>query len=692
MLMLYRTNTMRARIFVLLLILTAFAPCAGLAGESGSLVGKAVIAKTPDVALRIGKIVQQGNCWGTVFYVRLAHGSWLWVGRGWLRDTDVVTCDEAEAYFTRDLEAMPSAFALISRGVARQQRRELESARADFDAARRLAPGEPRLYRERARVFSPAEKKAAMRDLNTAIELSPNDATMYISRGLAFALQSSEINWNDLRMALDDFARAIRLAPGDPEAYATRSLVLYHFGKLEAALPDAAEAIRLDPWYAPNYTHRAAVYLALGQRALAAADFDFAERLNPASKGMRKLYERGVLRPRDARNGAPADGYSSEHALSRHHGEVPRAVAEPPGPSVIDEFNIGRGPNPVILPIVVEGTTLHFLVDSGTRMTAVSTVHQALLGKKSSQVRARTFTGRPSISVHHSVPLALGRTVLRPPWGTACIDLRKASLLAGTALDGILGTDVLRAIILSIDFDHGTASVLSSADVSCGAPLRLIWHKQLRFNDEGPFVMARLNGGAPAEFLVDLGQATFYSGMLSPDLFDSEVSAGRLKTIGGPKVLLGTIDDGSLESVVARSRQLSVAGHELNGLIFGRSAGVNVLGVEYLSRYAVTLDLANDTMYLRPGKDFDRPEIEDNNGLSFLRHDGDLRIAIATRGSPAERAGCRSKDIVTRIDGTPAREFRFIADVERALCVPGRHALSLLRDDVTYEVTFVQGN
>lgn len=683
--------------------LTLMACTDASAAEYKPSVGDIVIARRADVLLQVEGVAPGVKAWGSAFRVRQVRGDWLWVGRGWLRAADTLTRQDAVAYFTRVIEDAPSAFALISRGIARREVAEFEAARADFDEAARLAPREPRTYRERALLGKfVGTEDAAIRDFSTAIELWPTDADSYIGRALALVYRSSVLDWNDFRLALDDLDRAVHFEPRHADAYATRASILYRFGKVESALPDAAEAIRLDAWFPPNYMTRAAIHWHLGHRALAAADFDFAERLDTRGtlKALRKLYETGVIAPEGLQHDSRATHLPEALLLSTARAAgAPAASGMPEAQrGATDVFDIPKGPNPVILPVAVKGTDapLHFLVDTGSRLTAFSTVHQHLLGKKIRQARARTATGHASLPVHDCEPIMLGKTMLVPTWGVLCADLRVVELMLGTQLDGVLGSDVLRRIVLSTDFDNGKVSVLPSADESCGVPLHLIWHSGLLLDKgpfaEGPFVMATLSGGGPTEFLVDLGECDLLCGSLSPELFDSEIRRGTLLPIGGRKVIQGAVGLEQLETRHARARALSVAGRELNNLIFKRSDGFNSLGLGYLSRYTVTLDVGNDMMYLRPGKGFSRPDVENHSGLSLIRNKGELRLLSVTPDSPAWRAGCRTRDVVTHIDGVPASQMRFILEIERALCVPGKHVLRLRRDGVIHEATFVAGS
>ena len=89
------------------------------------------------------------------------RGEWPGASRYWLRRSDVVPLSEALAYFTKQIERSPTAYAYVARSrVWRIEKHDLEKALADAEAAVRLAPTFARAWMSRgecrrSRSFTP---------------------------------------------------------------------------------------------------------------------------------------------------------------------------------------------------------------------------------------------------------------------------------------------------------------------------------------------------------------------------------------------------------------------------------------------------------------------------------------------------------------------------------------------------------
>lgn len=649
-------------------------------------LGAVVVANRPHAALHMAGRVCDPAAWGAALRVSQVHGSWLWVGQGWLRTADAIRCQDAVVYFSRSLAQRPSAFAFVSRGVARREMRQESEALKDFSDAIRLEPREFRAFRERAATYArQGKKEAAIADYTAAIGLCPSDPAAHIGRALAWGYRAPlRLDRGDHQRALADLARAIRLAPTNGEAYATRALIYYEFAEYDAALRDANEAIRRDPSPA-NYVTRASIFYALGRHVESCADFDEAERIDTTdlSRSLRKLYEGGAIVPLATR-AAHAKQNSAKDFGSGAVAGIPANV-NAPAAAVIDEFDISKIAEAVIVPVTIKGVAYQFLVDTGSTCSVFNIVHRDLLGESIGALRAQTATDVQMMNFYTAPAMNLGRTVLQPQAGVLCADLRIDELMAETKIDGILGSDVLQQIVMSIDFDRGKVRILSSVGPESGLPVPLVWHKRRDFS-EGPFVMASLNGGNPTEFLVDLGDCGLDSGSLAPELFDQEVCERRIELIGGPLVMPGTNGGATVKTRLARAGGLRLGGYELRGLVFARSAKFNSLGASYLSRFTVTLDLGNDMMYLRPARTFSRLDTTDLSGLGIVRRRGEFLVASVAAGSLAEAAGILKDDMLRRVGDRLASEIRR-PELKKILSTPGDCRLMLSRSGKEYTVT-----
>jgi tetratricopeptide (TPR) repeat protein len=117
----------------------------------------------------------------------------------------------------------PTGWALIQRGFAFGEAGDLERARADFEAALRLAPDQPDAHVGRGLVlWAAGEPAAALPDLDAALALWPDDAQAFNARGLAHAALGQ------IDQAIADYDAALQLAP-------TYVAALIHRGQAHAA-------------------------------------------------------------------------------------------------------------------------------------------------------------------------------------------------------------------------------------------------------------------------------------------------------------------------------------------------------------------------------------------------------------------------------------------------------------------------
>jgi tetratricopeptide (TPR) repeat protein len=139
----------------------------------------------------------------------------------------------------------------------------------------------------------------------------PNDrrASIYNDRGVAYSRLGQS------RPAIEDFNRAVQLAPESASVYNNRGNVLLALGLAQEAVRDFDRAIVLAPGYAAAFTNRASALVQLGEPDAAIRDFSQAARLtpqNPAPLAGRGRVHLAQKRPhaalRDLNRAISADG------------------------------------------------------------------------------------------------------------------------------------------------------------------------------------------------------------------------------------------------------------------------------------------------------------------------------------------------------------------------------------------------
>jgi hypothetical protein len=144
------------------------------------------------------------------------------------------------------------------------------------------------------------------------------------------------------------------------------------------------------------------------------------------------------------------------------------------------------------------------------------------------------------------------------------------------------------------------------------------------------------------DFWIDTGANS--TGGLSSDIFDQILSEKKLKT----SEMLFTTASGVIRKRECRFNSLSVGPFEYEQLIFSE-ANWSYLGLLFLSRHIVTFDFPNSRIYLKKSKEFTKVDETDMSGLHLLRISGNIVVYSVDEGSPAQKAGISSKDIILKV-------------------------------------------
>ncbi len=105
------------------------------------------------------------------------------------------------------------AIAYNNRGLAYQEKGEVDRAIANFTTAIKFSPNDARVYSNRGSAYATkGELDRAIANLSKAIALNPKYADAYNSRGVANAKKG------DKEQAIADFRKALKINPSDQDA------------------------------------------------------------------------------------------------------------------------------------------------------------------------------------------------------------------------------------------------------------------------------------------------------------------------------------------------------------------------------------------------------------------------------------------------------------------------------------------
>ncbi len=117
-----------------------------------------------------------------------------------------------------------------------------------------------------------------------------------------------------------------------------------------------------------------------------------------------------------------------------------------------------------------------------------------------------------------------------------------------------------------------------------------------------------------------------------------------------------------------------------------------IIGNQILDKFKIFLDYTNAKLYLKPGKKFDKRLSYDKSGMLIVSGGPDLQkyyIAYVIPGTPADAAGIRENDRITKINGYPA-SFISLRKINNMLHgeTGKRIKLTIRRDGKKYKFVF----
>jgi len=336
---------------------------------------------------------------------------------------------------------------------------------------------------------------------------------------------------------------------------------------------------------------------------------------------------------------------------ARNWGEEPDS--QPQG-EPLATFRVATSGDLLILPVSMGGGEYQFLLNSAATFHVFDESLRAELGR----AIAHTAPESPLQAELFRAPAAsVGNLPLRDEQHVTCLDLTLMRQASGEDIRGILGVPFFRDRIIRIDFDRGTVEVFDREydRVDWGESLPLKRHALGYACTD----VVRVGG---RKTTVSLATGHAGSVRLGGHLFEHCGERGEIRKTSRKLVVSGA---GKQELETGRLDELMFGPYVHHDVVVSKGHSA-LVGLRYLSRYVLTIDLSGQVMYLRRGKNFDKPDREDMSGLHVLKIDGQFVVGEVDEGSPADDAGMRKGDVIVEISGRPALDYR-LADLRRLL-------------------------
>jgi len=322
------------------------------------------------------------------------------------------------------------------------------------------------------------------------------------------------------------------------------------------------------------------------------------------------------------------------------------------------------GSKPVTLPahllgnvLVVEDTwdkygPYHFLIDTGSSVTLVSPDlakhHESAEGPPPDepQVRVRSSEGgyaRLTPVTLRRLQLGAARFDYVPALIYDCADL---SAQFGVRIDGILGFPLFRNAVLTLDYPNQRV-VLRAAIPEDGLP-----GETILFNNANkiPMIGVRL-GDREFAALIDSGSGAALD--LNPAGLSPRFALGP---VAGPTVI--TLAGDRPSKVGRLADVLRIGSFDVPQPVAEVTDELSSLGGGILSHFTITSDQQhNEAFFQGDAADSLRVPAMRGTGLSFRKTPAYWKVVGVVPGSPAARAGVRTGDLVSRVNGEPVSSW-----------------------------------
>ena len=149
---------------------------------------------------------------------------------------------------------------------------------------------------------------------------------------------------------------------------------------------------------------------------------------------------------------------------------------------------------------------------------------------------------------------------------------------------------------------------------------------------------------------------------------------------------------------VGRVRRVDIGGYELDDVLANFSTAADcddsdyddaMIGFALLKQFNLVFDYPHQRMFLGPNKHYGEAQEFDMSGLELRPGNASLVVRWVVPVSPAAEAGLREGDVITAINGVPARQYRSF-ELHDLFRKPGNTVtLEYSRDGGKREVTIV---
>ena len=235
-------------------------------------------------------------------------------------------------------------------------------------------------------------------------------------------------------------------------------------------------------------------------------------------------------------------------------------------------------------------------------------------------------------------------------------DLTATSRALGVHIDGVLGNDVIRRFTITLDYSVGSVTFGRISVAPHGVPIKLrrIGNQYFaRLSSDGVLLTFLLDTGTNFSVLSNSGWSRLSRDKKVLSVIDGVRSSGTSAPSELVCIRQMTIGRTSYENLPMRVQPPTSGGFFSNPDVDG------ILGSDFLKQFFVSLDLANDSLYLSPDPNF-KPDQDrfSTIGIQFAKDPtGFFTVMAVWSPTPASQGGLKIGDQILSVNGLSTIEM-----------------------------------
>lgn len=336
--------------------------------------------------------------------------------------------------------------------------------------------------------------------------------------------------------------------------------------------------------------------------------------------------------------------------------------------------------NLIFLPVDInKSQPSSFILDSTAVASSISQTRSAELGLSNLQNPVLSLPG-----------------VNMPFANLATVDEQNRSMRLGRPVQGTLGADFLKRVVVEIDYFRQTVRIYDPGSYKYSGKGIVF---PLKLDDGAPVITAKftLPGQKTHEGEFDVNTALDASLLISEHFAEAHrVFSSHMKTASASDP---EIEDGAT-IVLGRLKEFEIGQFDVQSPIaaFVRSnsksgsdtSRAGMIGGGMLRRFTVVFDYEHQQMILEPNTRFTEYEQEDKSGMAVVAKGPGFKtfeVTSVQAGTPGAEAGVQKGDVIAGIDDEPAADLTLASIRNLFRQVGHRYKLLIQRNGESVQIT-----